>query len=266
MPAYWTLAVVICAGGSVLTSPEPGGEVEDIAAETDDETVALDGPETDGELTEEPVEDDADAHVRAASEAYQAGDFDRAASEIARAYELAPSPNLLFPWAQAERQRGDCSTAIKLYARYLAEEPGETTAALARDHIETCVASLETESTADQPTARVPTKTKDSADRTWIRDPVGGALVGGGVLFMGVGLGMMVGARSMMIDALESDHANYASEADRAVTVDRFGIAGLSIGAALVVGGVVRYVLVHRKNRRQSTARVDIGRDLRLHF
>lgn len=262
-----SLALVISSSASawsgLAASPEEDIEVDEARPE-DAESAAEDG--ADAEVEPAPDQADADAHVRAATEAYQAGDFERAATEIQRAYELSPSPDLLFPWAQAERQSGDCNAAIRLYARYLAEEPGETTADLARDHIETCVGILEQERAAERAKVRAETTRSVNEDRAWIRDPIGGALVGGGVVFTGAGVGMMIGARSMMIDALESDHASYASESGRAVTVDRLGIAGLSVGAALVVGGVVRYVLVHRSTRREKTARVDLGPDLRLHF
>jgi hypothetical protein len=266
MLTYWTLTLVVFAGGRALSSPEsePEGDlVEDESAveEGDD-----DEPGGDVDADVDPNQVDADLHVSAATEAYQAGEFERAATEIQAAYELSPSPDLLFPWAQAERQSGDCSAAIKLYARYLAADPGETTADLARDQIENCVVALEDERAAERAAVRVETSRAMEKDRSWIRDPVGGALVGGGVVFMGAGVGMMIGGRSMMIDALESDHANYASEADRAVTVDRLGIAGLSVGVALVAGGIVRYVLVHRRDQREQTARVELGGDLRVHF
>jgi tetratricopeptide (TPR) repeat protein len=54
---------------------------------------------------------------------YDLGDFDGAIGPWTEAYELWPSPRLLYNLAQAHRRRGGCERAVELYRSYLRVEP-----------------------------------------------------------------------------------------------------------------------------------------------
>ena len=67
--------------------------------------LALAGP---GQLLENP---EAQAKLAEAQQAFADEDFDAAAAAVEAAYLIEPEPMLLYPWAQAERSRGDCAAA-----------------------------------------------------------------------------------------------------------------------------------------------------------
>ena len=54
---------------------------------------------------------------------HDAGDYDRAIIAFRRAYELAPSPALLFNLGQSYRLKGACDDAVIMYRSYLKTEP-----------------------------------------------------------------------------------------------------------------------------------------------
>jgi tetratricopeptide (TPR) repeat protein len=68
------------------------------------------------------------AHFERGHAAYQAGRLEEAATELARAYELAPSPELEFNLARVYERMGEAEPAIRHYRAYLAGDavaPGE---------------------------------------------------------------------------------------------------------------------------------------------
>jgi tetratricopeptide (TPR) repeat protein len=66
---------------------------------------------------------------------HDSGDYDRAITSFQAAYELAPSPALLFNLGQAYRLRGDCDRAAIMYRSYLGSRPGGTSERLARSQL-----------------------------------------------------------------------------------------------------------------------------------
>jgi tetratricopeptide (TPR) repeat protein len=69
--------------------------------------------------------------------AYHAeGEYDRALGSFKAAYELAPSPGLLFNMAQAYRLKGDCDNAASMYRNYLTSQPDRPHRELAESHLE----------------------------------------------------------------------------------------------------------------------------------
>lgn len=79
--------------------------------------------------------------------------------------------------------------------------------------------------------------------RRWYADPLGGALVAGGAASLAVGAVFFVRAgssRDAAHEALFRD--DFVELLDTATRQRRIGAVGLGLGAALVAGGVVRYV------------------------
>jgi tetratricopeptide (TPR) repeat protein len=66
---------------------------------------------------------------------HELGDYEQAIAAFSRAYELAPTPALLFNLAQSYRLAGNCPRAALLYRRYLATDPESDARAVAERHL-----------------------------------------------------------------------------------------------------------------------------------
>lgn len=202
--------------------------------------------------------------------AYTKGDFAAAAEALGKSYALEADAETLFAWAQTERKLDRCDKAIELYDKLLAmpKLPEENKDAV-RIQIEECRAILQVrppEPTPDaapvdappdeapEPTApavtdasaepeRAPVSTpKAEGTRAWWKDPVGGALVGLGVVGLGVGTVFLVqgsGADSDKESA--ATYEEYQALADKAESRGQLGVISLVAGGALVTGGIIYY-------------------------
>ena len=225
------------------------------------------------ELLSDP---EAQSLVSEAQFLFTEGNFGDAAKLIEKAYLIEPVPELLFPWAQAEREQGNCRAAVDLYNRMLEEIPEGPMADSARQNIARCEEEMGPEEEIvpivddpieeddlfeeeeEQPDPE-PAEPKDdppkSKAKQWYKDPVGGVLTGLGVVGVGTGVALLAVASSTANDAPNAANVSaYNDESDRAVTQRNAGAAVLSIGGALLVAGVVRYVLVAKKNKSNATA------------
>jgi hypothetical protein len=178
---------------------------------------------------------------------------------------------LLYPWAQAERSRGNCAAAVELYQRFLDSNPPEAAATPARENMERCqeelAAAAPDEPTGDdiveevieddepepepEPEPAPVKKDEPPKKKAWYKDPVGGVLVGVGVAGVGAGAALVgLAASSAGKVADEGSHSDYLAARERATGLRNGGAIALSIGGALVLGGVVRYVVVAKKGKQ----------------
>jgi tetratricopeptide (TPR) repeat protein len=100
---------------------------------------------------------DARTEYERALSLYQRGQYAEAILPLRRAYELYPSPELLYDLAQAERLAGDCEGALASYRDFLATEPSEplrSRASSKLDEMERC--SEESRSNATPPSSSAP--------------------------------------------------------------------------------------------------------------
>jgi tetratricopeptide (TPR) repeat protein len=193
---------------------------------------------------------------------FEAGNFAEAAALYARAHAQDPRPIYLYHWAQAERRAGNCPVAAQLYRRYLEYDVGPENEAAAKKNLARCgyadepVDTVEPAVPVDEAKVGTPSGPAPRDRNAWLRDPWGITLVGlgGGGLLAAAILG---GGSSAQLDrageaTVEDD---YARHADRAGTLRVAAIATGAIGAALLVGGITRWLLVRRRDRRaaQST-------------
>ncbi len=206
---------------------------------------------------------------------FSEGNFGEAARLIEKAYLIEPVPELLFPWAQAEREQGNCRAAIDLYGRLLEEIPEGRMADSARSNIALCEEEmppeeavvpmveedpLEEEYLEPEPEAKPEPVTKTDKPpkvKEWYKDPAGGVLTGLGVVGVGAGAALLIvsnGTANGAPDAASLE--DYNSQSDTAVTQRNAGAGVLSVGGALLVAGVIRYVLVAKKNKASATASV----------
>jgi tetratricopeptide (TPR) repeat protein len=211
----------------------------------------------------------ADAHLGRGLEAFEDEDYEAAISEFRAGYAIDPRPELLFAWAQAERLSGDCPSAIVLYRRFLETGPPERQAAAAQSMLDRCEAALATtpkEPVEPEPEVGAagavdldltltppPAPPRREARPPWYADVLGGALAGAGVVTLGVGVGMWLGAEATEDDAAAAEtYDQFAALMDEAGDERRIAGITLAVGAGLIGAGVVRYVIV----RRDAEARV----------
>lgn len=231
---------------------------------------ALAGP---GQLLSNP---EAQAKFQEAQNAFAEEDFAAAAKAVEAAYLIEPKPMLLYPWAQAERSQGNCEAAVQLYRRFLDTNPPDQFVGPATENMNRCQEEIDAAAPEEiieddddevivedepepEPEEEIapPPKVEDDEPKAkaWYLDPVGGALSGAGVVGIGVGIGLLAVASSSAQGASDlGSHSEYLAERDRATGLRNGGAAALSIGAALAVGGAVRYFLVARKNKENETA------------
>ncbi len=204
------------------------------------------------------------AHFERAQEHFQSEDYAAAIPELKAAYGLEPNPMLLYAWAQAERLAGSCTRAVGLYRRFLETNPAAEQRQLAEANLLDCEAELpdpqveaEPEIEPLDPEEDTEASVTDDEPRRWVTDPVGGALLGLGVVGVASGGVLMGLARRRGKQApnadVEDDYLQTLSQAERMNTA---GIVTLSVGSALVMGAVIRYALVAKKGRSPKEAPV----------
>jgi hypothetical protein len=212
-----------------------------------------------------------------AERAFVAGDYARASAEFAAAYAAEPNPRYLYAQAQAERLAGNCAHALQLYDEFLALHPPEQAAADARANRARCSTAAEAtpevttdptpnESAAGDPTQGPSDRPKPPRDRSraWYRDPWGGALVGSGLFVGGIGVGLMINAARLDADAGDAPtEGAYETTRDDARLRQRFGLGTTIAGAALFVGGVVRWTVIGVRNNRRVSV-IPTGRGIAL--
>lgn len=229
-----------------------------------------------GSLPLAPVVAAPEADIEAGEAAWRDERWNDASAAFAKAYARTGDPTFLYTRAQAERRAGHCALAIVLYEEFIASAPAPKARAAAEKNVEECRATMPVEANTTpvepepgpepeaQPDGGVdpgqdsPVAEREPAPvRPWHRDPLGGALVGGGLAVAVVG-GTLVGLayRTAKRAPRESDEVRFAGELDQAHTLDRAGGVMLGIGSALIVGGVVRWVVV---GRRRPGPRVAVG-------
>lgn len=203
--------------------------------------------------------------------AYTKGDYQSASDALARSFSIEADEETLFAWAQTERKLGHCDKAVELYTKLLTMNlPAENKKAV-RVQIDECNQILEEERAAaavleapadstpstttppspdsgSAPTATsaspTPTAPKDTATptRAWYTDPIGGALVGTGVVGLAAGTVFLIQATNADTDkATAPTYDEYLSLADRAESRGRLAIISLVAGGALVTAGIIRY-------------------------
>jgi hypothetical protein len=183
--------------------------------------------------------------------AYGAHDYEAAVTLFKDAYALDPRPEVLFAWAQAERLSGDCESAIALYKKFLDGNPPPVQAEAAKIPLERCERSLPPKVVESPPPAPAPPQPPPAivaapppppppAPRRFYQDALGDTLVGAGVVAAAVGVGLLASAGSPDGAATWEE---FQSRHDSAVARTRAGAIVAGVGAALVVGGVTRWVI-----------------------
>ncbi len=228
-----------------------------------------------------PKKKDARAQFDKGVAAYTKGDFQKANEALAKSFALEADEETLFAWAQTERKLGHGDKAVELYGKLLGMNlPAENEEAV-EVQIKECKQILEEERAAaavlDGPAtggASDPTSTpgtesaagttdasastavngRDASSppvespaqtdepRAWWKDPVGGALVGAGVVGVALGTVFLIQGSAADSDAANAtSYDDFSALSDRAESRGRLGVIGLVVGGALITGGVIWY-------------------------
>ena len=177
-----------------------------------------------------PTTDAARARMTAGDAAFHANDFATASKEYAAGYAAEPWSGFLFAWAQSERRRGDCVSAVKLYERFNATNPPAEVRQMSDDAIAACGG-------ADQIVP--PPRPKPPFQHKLAVGLGAGAIVAGGVA-----IGFYVASNSAADDAgRAASHPEAVALYDKAQ--DRRLISQITggVGVALATAAVIRFVL-----------------------
>ena len=203
----------------------------------------------------------ADAEA-AAEAAWEAERWDEASARYAALYAETRNPVHLYAQAQSERFAGHCETALPLYRHLLDDDvlADASTVEAANANIATCEAQLPAK--PEPAPAPAPKPPIDAAPdraperepaRPWHRDPAGGALVGVG-LAMVAGGAVLLGIAPATADRARAseDDGDYGKGLERARAEIIAGSVIAGIGGALLVSGIVRWVVLAKRGQRRT--------------
>ena len=195
---------------------------------------------------------------RSALARYNDGAYAEAARDFRASYEIEPHPELLYALGQSLRLAGDCTGAIDAYQDFLITGPDDAQATAAREKIQACRQILWPEPEPEPAPAPAPRIAEPIAQpapparpaRSRIRDPLGGALLAGGVAAAATGTWLVLGAED---------------GEDGEPPTDRRTAGGVLLGAGtgFLAAAIVRYATVGRdgggEERPAITASVHPG-------
>lgn len=187
-------------------------------------------------------------HVVQGDQYKEKGQYEKAAREYRKAYDLVPHPLLIFNLAQVYRLGGDTEKALEHYQKYLDEDPQGPAAEQARELADALRAEL-----AARPPP--PKKRAVSPRGKWLR--IGGmATAGLGVVFLGVGVKYGLDAKNASNDisghdgAWDKDTLSLEKSGPRA---ERRMLVFTALGAAALAGGGVLYWMGMRTTEEGPT-------------
>src|SRR5690606_1942076 len=190
-------------------------------------------------------------------------------------------PEVLYALAQAERLSGDCPTAIALYRRFLASGPAERHAEVARDGLERCERALASRPldarparapvrpaaapatrAARAPVPRPTTAPVEGPAPSRLRDPVGGVLLGAGLVGLAVGGALFAASSASVADAdTAPTYDGYVHHMDRAQSRRTWALVGLGAGTGLVAAAALRYLSLEPRGSTTATLTVAMEPD-----
>jgi len=211
---------------------------------------------------------EAKAHIAAGTKLYNIQQYAQAAEEYQAAYLLDPKPDYLYAIAQAQRLGGDCDKAVKSYEAYIRAKPPAGQLEKAQKNIDRCHEDIQSRASMNDlpppeeipPLPPAPLEPVEEEPKPTVvvvapppPEPPGKSYLIGHFL---VGGGVVVGAASAFLflhgkSAIEDINAAPTYDAfsmkksgfDQAKSQQTLGVVGMAAGGALVVGGLVYYVM-----------------------
>lgn len=234
--------------------------------------ITLLGPLTPHVGRAQPADADADrrtrarAHANAGIAAHNRGAYDEAIALYEKAYAELPHPALFFNMAQAHRLAGRRDQALALYRRYLAEAPDGELGGQARTWID----ALEREAGVRAPAPAAPAGgdpqqavAAPAAVAAGAPDDRGrglrlGAYGAGAASLIAFGVGTVYGVKARNIsDELSEPNVVYReARFQDGESAETSMFVWYGVGGALLVGGVVLYLLGRPGDEAPATALV----------
>ncbi len=189
---------------------------------------------------------------------FSQGRYLEAADAFGAEYERTGDPAMLFGRAQALRRAGDCSGSMAVFEQFIGTDPPATDVQEANRVIEACKEILGESEPLPPPESRPPPPPtlvsepelapRPSAPPRWPRDVAGGVLLGSGVAVAVVGA-VVYGVGFGRARARTETEADYERRERSVRSLSAAGISLMAAGGALLVGSVIRYAVVARRNR-----------------
>ncbi len=195
----------------------------------------------------------------------EAGDEAGARSRIEDAYAANPDPRFIYMKAALEERVGHCAEAIPLYQAFLTEAEDPADRVEAEAGLQRCGAPVEPEPTPPpEPAApppvveRIPPEPTPQQPR-WTRDALGWSLTGLGLASsVAGGVLLALADRSARAANTATQQSLYDAERARVGPLRLGGAVALSAGGALIVGGIVRFIVVHRRGSTRLSDRAAV--------
>lgn len=216
----------------------------------------------------EPKDPAARAHIERGQTALSRDDYDAAIEWYTKALAIEREPKVLYLLGQAEFLRGRCRESVRYFTQVKTFEVGPAVTDAMRPYLAECAERLADEpepvpepAPAPDPTpaAEGETTASSSSDpqgssddgsgpaRRWYQDPLGDVLVAVGLVGAATGTSLLLVARQRRTGA--TDYGQLEGAADGIQTLRIAGGSALGAGAALMVGGFIRWGLVARKTK-----------------
>jgi tetratricopeptide (TPR) repeat protein len=190
---------------------------------------------------------------------YQAKDYAAAIAAFEAGFALEPRREFLFANGQARRLSGDCRDAVPLYQRFLEMSPPAVQASATHIALARCAQQMAAERPAPPPPVVVPPAPPPAPPPPWTHDRWGAALLGAGVVGLGVGAGFLAASFAALPPDNEPTRASYEAARATAETRHTIAVVGLVGGGALAAAGVARYAWVRHERRAGATLTVVPG-------
>lgn len=204
-----------------------------------------------------PAADEAEAH-------FAAGEYERAIEALQRAYGADPQPRFIYAEGASLQALGRCEEAIEAYERFLEVTEDADKARTAYDRISECREQLDAKrpeaepppapapaptpvaEPAPTPASAAPVASTDQAP--WYRDATGSTLLAVGSLAVVGGASIIgIGAARYRDSPRAGSEGEFRTHRAAGRNLQIAGIAVTTVGAGLVIGGIVRFALVRRQ-------------------
>ncbi len=202
---------------------------------------------------------DLQARIDRADIATRQGRWFDAAAEYGIVFEATGDLRVRYAQAEALRYGGNCLDAIPMYEECVSGGQSDSIKSLASRRVEICEEELAAARAREQALAAPVVATTELQSSVspppepptpWYRDPAGDALVAVGLaasLAGGVVLGLGRRDGNNSVDA--ANDRDFGDALDRARTKTLAGGVTLGLGGAVLLGGVMRWVVVHRRGQ-----------------
>jgi tetratricopeptide (TPR) repeat protein len=217
-----------------------------------------------GVVVAEPKDPAARRHLEDGQAALHRDDYEAAIEAYQRALAIEREAKVLYLLGQAEYLRGDCRASVGYFKQVKTFEVSAAIEEAMRPYLADCAERLldapqavpepppepaldEPATVASEPSPAAHASDEPRAPRRWYQDPLGDVLVATGVLGAAAGATLLAVAHGRRTGAQSYGELEGAASGIRTLRVA--GAATLGAGAALAIGGFIRWGVLARRAR-----------------